>query len=71
MVTQSRAGTGGAAEAGDRYGALVAHWWTFAANDAPGVGDGHAQEAAEVARRRESASRARYRTKRTWPVMPP
>ena len=30
MVTQSRAGAGGAAEAGDRYGASVAHWWTFA-----------------------------------------
>ncbi len=29
MVTQSSAGAGGAAEAGDRYGASVAHWWTF------------------------------------------
>ena len=29
MVTQNRAGAGGAAEAGDRYGASVAHWWTF------------------------------------------
>ena len=29
MVTQNRAGAGGKAEAGDRYGASVAHWWTF------------------------------------------
>ena len=29
MMTQNRVGAGGTAEAGDRYGSSLAHWWTF------------------------------------------
>ncbi len=29
MVTQNRAGAGGSAEAGDRYGSSISAWWTF------------------------------------------